>query len=92
MPFPMVHYYVAHGLDYAKHTLNLPQFYMGVNAPDAYFMREQGSRDDRNKSHLVTEDFYDIKDDFSFFKNKAFEFINLNPPKNLYVYPIIANR
>ena len=75
MPFPMVHYSVAHGLNYTKHAQNLPQFYMGVNAPDAYLTRAQRVRDDRNKSHLVTEDFYYIKDDFSFFENEIFKFV-----------------
>ena len=75
MPFPMIHYTVAHNLKYAKKVTNTPQFYMGVNAPDAYLSREQRTRSDRNKTHLINEDFYNEKEDFSFFENTVLDFI-----------------
>ena len=53
MPQPMVHLGVAKNiLDSGFEITSLPQYYLGVISPDAIHMRENSSRDDKDRVHL----------------------------------------
>jgi hypothetical protein len=53
MPWPMVHFAIAEKLfDHEP----LPEFLLGSIAPDAIHMRENTTRQDKNKTHLCRAD------------------------------------
>jgi hypothetical protein len=56
MPFPMVHFIIAHGLEINKKIIDFSQYYIGILAPDAYTHRKTYSFIDRNASHLFADD------------------------------------
>ena len=55
MPFPMVHYYIAHELTIDVKINDLKQFYLGILATDAY-NQNNGISSNRNTSHLFVDD------------------------------------
>ena len=56
MPFPMVHFYVAHDPVIIKKATDFSQFYLGILAPDAYRSRIDYTLADRGASHLAADD------------------------------------
>ena len=56
MPFPMVHIFAAHELAEPLKIDALPQFYLGILAPDAYWSRKENNPEGRKITHLAEGD------------------------------------
>ncbi|MDQ6420474.1 zinc dependent phospholipase C family protein [Paenibacillus sp. LHD-117] len=73
MPLPLVHMCITERIFKQKGMEVNPQFLLGSISPDAIHMRENSTREDKNKTHFDIKEDYTVND---FFQYKMRPFID----------------